>query len=476
MTTPQAPLRAIEALFSQPPTLPAVAALCAQTYLDQHFAPLALKATQVRVGDQPLAHWLMQRLAAATPVHLVEGVHTGVQRVRELQVPSGLSLGELEALINHCGRRLLSEYAEQLQAFWRATDAQGLSRWRRLAVALSGLWPPAPEGATFATVHVRCQDCAPHEAHMLALLISRQAGQLLLLSPASGVHRLAQLDDAQALLPAAMDASCEAPLAWFTQPVLGEPFEALAASYLAQQLREIARIDRRSPGTVAHYQALLSHITDPRRWFINPLSPWQQRLRDELPLWLLHASADDSLAYARLLQALAQAAPGHFLQGIAPIRPFADARLQACLKRHPQAAHLAAAQIQLRFDRVIAAAVPLPGGFIAGEIDPVTLSLTDLALENLGGFPHVAKAITVNGKPAPAGLTFELLKACVTAVDIGQAYPQLLKSKLQDDPVEVTRRLRLFSEQLRIQLPMLALELKIKGQHGVTEEIGRAHV
>lgn len=76
---------------------------------------------------------------------------------------------------------------------------------------------------------------------------------------------------------------------------------------------------------------------------------------------------------------------------------------------------------------MIAAAVPVPGGFIAGEVDPVTVTLTELALENLAGFPHTAKRITLNDTEAPTWLTYDLIKRCVDEADVGQTYPALLK-------------------------------------------------
>ncbi|MFP3600179.1 hypothetical protein, partial [Chryseobacterium sp. SIMBA_029] len=74
------------------------------------------------------------------------------------------------------------------------------------------------------------------------------------------------------------------------------------ASYLQRQLRALESLNPCVPRSVEQYQALLVAITQPRHWFVAPLSDVQQRLRSELPRWLLHAGVTDSLAYARLLQ------------------------------------------------------------------------------------------------------------------------------------------------------------------------------
>ncbi|MGY2376964.1 dermonecrotic toxin domain-containing protein [Pseudomonas sp. SDO524_S393] len=397
----------LEALFRGLPTLRGVAQISAQAYLDRHFAErrLAARLISIRTPDeasrQHLADWLLKRLTTAAPVQLVDGYHSAAQWAREVYLPVALSLAELEALINQCGARLLKDFAEHLQAYWREVGVDNVSRWGH---------------------------------------VSREL---------------------RALLPA------DQPSQWLAAPVPGDPFDALSASFLADQLRAIAEIDCRVPRTASDYQAMLDYILDPRRWFSSPLSPVQATLQAELPVWLAHAGVEDSLAYARLLQALARQATntGHFLDGIGSIREFAEARLTACLKDYP----FKPSEVQLHFERVIAAAVPVPGGFIAGQVEPITVNLIDLALENLSGLPFEPKAILVNGQLAPAGVTYAQLKTCVTNADVGQAYPALLKSKLLDDPAEAARRGRLFSEQLRIQLPMLALEMKIKGLNGLTE-------
>lgn len=480
----------IQALFRSLPTLGEVARDSAQRYLDVNTAPRRFRAAQMRVGTprdgthappysyQSLPDMVMQRFAAGRPLHLVTDYHIVEQWGREQYVSAGLSLATVEALINQCGAGLLNTCIERLQDFWREQDTEGFTRWGRFAQALQAVFDdvskPAGTGggtALFRSVHV-CRRGAS-QVRMLPLLLLRQAQQSFVFSLSGGLHSLSREDDIQVLLAAYLSPPELSELdQWFTLPVQGEPFQVLAVSYLAWQLDDIRALDYRMRRSVAQYQALFDEIIDPRRWFARPLTPVQLDLKAALPLWLAHASEEDTLACARLLQQLAQIRHDQgtrdFLQGIASIRQFADERLQACLKDLPQLAGLRPAEIEMSFDRVVAAAVPMPGGFIAGEVEHVTVSLTDLALENLAGFPYTARRITLKGKAAPASLTYTQLKACVTAADVGRTYPALLKSKLRDDAAEVASRQSLFSRQWRIQLPLLALELKIKGLHGLT--------
>jgi hypothetical protein len=59
-------------------------------------------------------------------------------------------------------------------------------------------------------------------------------------------------------------------------------------------------------------------------------------------------------------------------------------------------------------------------------------------------------------------MTVDYLEKVITTVDIGRVYPDLIKQKLLADPTESSRREGLYTSQLRIQLPMLALENKIR--------------
>ncbi|WP_330209078.1 hypothetical protein [Pseudomonas sp. AM4(2022)] len=505
----------IETLFRDPPSLLTVAQEAAQAYLDQHFATQQGMAGLIHIGTptagstdalpsyayQPLPELLVQRLAGARPTLLVEQYQIVVRQVREVFVSSGPTLAELEKLINECGAVLLRFFSNRLQMWWREPVPINRVRWGYLSDHLLALLydspkPPGLDENRFAalfpknllrpvrptaawslhggplrvqTVHLQGGD----QIQMLPLLVFSHASTTLLFSPASGIHVLNSLDDIGAMLPAYTSAVLTgAADHWFVLEAQGDPFDALASSYLARQLLEIDSIQRTVPRATQACQALLDYIIDPRRWFICELSAPQQRLRQVMPGWLAQAGPEDSIAYAQLLQqwVLAQHESGaaHFLEGIESITQYADRQVEQCLRAQPGATKLQPGDVSLTFDRVIAAAVPVPGGFIAGEVDPVTVTLTELALENLAGFPHTVKRITLNDAAAPTWLTYSLIKCCVDEADVGQTYPALLKKKLIDDTAEVTRRRQQFSRQLRVQLPMLALESKIKGEYGVT--------
>lgn len=513
----QAHIEQIETLFNAPPSLLTVALDSAQAYLDRYFSGrnehagllhIATPEDQLDAGAwhyASLPQMVVERLAAARPVLLVQDYHTVVRRVREVFEPGGPSLAELEVVINECGTFLLEAFAQRLQAWWHEAMPVDMVRWGYLSDELLALFydtpmPPGMSPARFAELFPKTllrptrpdRQWSLHSAVLRVqtlhlwqnqlrtlpwLLFERTLAQggtsSLLYNPALGITPIEDIDDIGGLLAAEVEPSPAGQVAhWFSRPVEGDPFDALAASYLERQLRDLDRIDRRLPRTAQAWQQLLNDITDPLHWFVARLSPLQQKLRAGLPLWLSQADATDSAACAQLLRGwvlTGHAEGAHdYLDGIPTIEQFAVEQLQGCLQQQPVTAKLKAQEISIRFDRVIGAAVPLPGGFIAGEVEPVTVTLVQLALENLAGFPHTPKSISLKGEKAPPGLTYNLLSACIKQVDIGQSYPLLLKRKLVDDVSEATRRQRLFSRQLRSQLPLLALEYKIQGLHGLT--------
>jgi hypothetical protein len=503
----------LQVLLRHPPALPVVALECAQACLDRHLFAWNLSAGLIYLATpfpgvagnyryQSLAELLVQRLAQARPTLLVEGYHVVMRRVREVYAPGAPSLAELEPLINQCGAQLLDAFGLRLQAWWREPVSGFTSRWAALSDGLLALLydAPAPPGMDQAdvtrwfpksllqarrptpywslhgpvrvhSVHLRRANQLASMAPLLVLTHVADDGSehQVLFRPASGIHLLQGMEEIGPWLEA-----CDPTLdQWFVQEAQADPFDTLAASYLACQLREMDAIDRTRVRTPLQIMEMLDFITDPGRWFVDRLSPLQQQLHRALPLWLTHADARDSQAYASLLQQWVrvrdQQGAVHFMEGIAPLREFAAERLRACLAREPLARAMAPEDIHVTFDRVIAAAVPVPGGFIAGEVETVTVTLVELALENLAGFPHTARSIKVKDASAPGWLTYERLKACVQEADIGATYPALLRQKLIDDATESSRRRQLFREQWRIQLPMLALTLKIQGREGLSQ-------
>lgn len=169
----------------------------------------------------------------------------------------------------------------------------------------------------------------------------------------------------------------------------------------------------------------------------------------------------------------------YYLEDIGSLNEFAERRLQRLMREdHPEVVGIAhPADIHLALDKTVALPSPVVGaggaGGALGTVETVRMSLTEFALANLGGFRHMRMAISIRRgdleAPVPQWLTPDYVKTLVTRADIGQVYPDLLKRRMLSDAIEARRREALFVAQLRVSLPLQALELKIKAAAGFTD-------
>jgi hypothetical protein len=193
--------------------------------------------------------------------------------------------------------------------------------------------------------------------------------------------------------------------------------------------------------------------------------------------WLRNAPDSDRLDYSRLMSALAvlqaRTKGEAFDDGLPPIRVFAEQALrQAVVEDHPTAGDLSLGEVELIIDKVTAVATGSGGQMSAlGGIEQVRMTLLDFALENLVGLPPGDITLhRANSAPLPDWLNVEYVKHLVRRVDIGGVYPALLHKLLISDPAESQRRRQLYCDQLRLQLPLKALEQMLKGQGGVSRQ------
>lgn len=490
-TLRQQHLDKIHSLFANPPSLKAVALASAQSYLDEHFTARALSAERLYLcspGAVPggpsdhtaLVDVLLARLAKGEPTLFVGAYHDVAVQTGDESVLGGLSLAELETLVNERGAVLLIAYQEHLQAWWRQRRPSLVAALRDVVVhtpkpcgmpaqrfdAVFPLQFSSPEGALVSsagtlkvsTVHVRRQSHEePIQTLPLLLLSHAQTHTHVLYSPASGPQWLQRPDDigpwlADHLSPLLNEPEGE----WFVCEYTGMAIDPLATSYLQRQLDEITAIDTQVPRTVEQYQARLDVITDTRRWFAAPLTTFQQCLQDAMPGWLLNASQDDRLAMGQLLadqvREFNREATADFFPHIVSLVSFAERALQECVDDEPRAIHLKPQDIQLAFE-------PVKGSAL-------TLTLTEWALETLAGSARVPQCVLLKGEPAPAWLTQPLLNGWLAQADIANGYGALLKQELT--PVEGGWNVTAAADSLLLQLKLRALEQTITGRHGLT--------
>ncbi|MDQ0737636.1 dermonecrotic toxin domain-containing protein [Pseudomonas sp. W4I3] len=195
-------------------------------------------------------------------------------------------------------------------------------------------------------------------------------------------------------------------------------------------------------------------------------------LEHALPDWLQKANAADLDAYSRRLKELSALhslnAGKSYQDGIATLEQFALDKLKTEMLND---GHANAATLSLDTFEIEVQSQVIWGTFtVPGQVETTSFSLAQLALQNLIALPLGNKTLRQrNGRPVPDWLTVSYVQELITRIDIGSTYPALVNSMLLGDQQESARRQQLYASHLRIQLPLLALQLKIRNEAGLDE-------
>ncbi|KTC49448.1 hypothetical protein AO262_17210, partial [Pseudomonas fluorescens ABAC62] len=249
-------------------------------------------------------------------------------------------------------------------------------------------------------------------------------------------------------------------------------FDSLACALIALQLEAIGSPDEdelseptAEPAPEVAIARVLPVIEDLSDHSLSNI----QAINQQLPDWMSNASDLDASLYSRALIDLAQvhtAQQGQaFDDGIAPIRDYARAQLQSAISEQRHGADLNLDKVEI----VIESPVVWGTFLLPGNNEITRRTLVDLALENLTGLPTGDISVSYNGGSAPAWLTYSYLKTLIERIDVGERYPALIKRTLLDDAPQSTARQLRYSAHLRVQLPLLALQMKIRGENGLDE-------
>ncbi|WP_438300203.1 dermonecrotic toxin domain-containing protein [Pseudomonas sp. NMS19W] len=197
-----------------------------------------------------------------------------------------------------------------------------------------------------------------------------------------------------------------------------------------------------------------------------------EQLRPLLPDWLDSASTADQTCFSRHLLDLAilqnRTRGKSFQHEIPTLHAYTVALLVAQIRKdHPAVSDIRVENIELTITSLV-----VWGTFVVpGQTETLTLTLIELALQNLAGLPMGIKTVRhVDGSPTPDWMTPQYLETLVTTVDIGNVYPAMLKRRLIEDPVEAPALRKLYTDQLPIELALLALQCKIRGERGLDEQ------
>ncbi|MCY1393262.1 hypothetical protein D9M71_81520 [compost metagenome] len=253
---------------------------------------------------------------------------------------------------------------------------------------------------------------------------------------------------------------------------LSDVFQLQAAVVLNRQLEDLGGTTVRTFRNQAAMNYWYALQTDVARLFDKAVQPgqWQpEKLDATLPDWLRGASAADKFAYqghiVELADAQRESGGQSYLDGISDLHRFAADKLrERMLADHPVDANYDADDLLLNFT----VAHGVPGGW--GSVEQVSVTLTELAISNLSGKRSGQMSIRhKRNQLIMDWMTPAYIGELVSAVDIGKYYPETLKRYLIDDRSEAAHREQLYARELRVQLPLLALQLKIKAQMGISQ-------
>lgn len=433
-------------------------------------------------------HFLSLNPKAITPIHLP------------------VKIDAIGRLINKLSPLLLVAYQEQQLEYWDQPTHGTTLRWQALSQSLRQVWNVEKvEGwdvhqLAIARSVFNYPDATlrgPHDTYKtrvclidfdrldgtvsshlnrtdLTVVIGTVGTRTIILthSIATGFLAYESLEKLGEILPGYVEKlPPEATLQWRLFEPSGNFFNHQATALIALQVDVIASLayaKRASRPAITTPSRPAAEVTGTTQAEQDSHFEKVQRL---IPEWLNNASPFDLGCYSRHLLDLAllqlRNSGKSFDDDIAPIKTFALDALRA----HMLKSHSDVAQMKLENVEIVIVSQVVWGAFTApGMSETTRLDLAELALENLIALPLGNQSVQYkDGTAVPAWMTPDYLKTAISTVDIGTAYPAWVKGKLLDDPLESLRLQRLYASNLRIQLPLQALQSKILGDHGIDE-------
>ncbi|MFJ2327683.1 hypothetical protein [Pseudomonas sp. NPDC087690] len=525
------PIETLITQLSVGPNLRDVAAVLLRQHLREMYPALDLDPGSTMVGspawalndDQimagPTAYQALTEILANQVVHgipalYIEGEHFLAQQpISEPAVHLPVRIDEIANLLNLLAPIMLTAFQEQQLAFWNSTGDSSGPRWQALSDTLRKLWNVnqikgwsdadcAMARALYQTpaqVDRKPDDLYQLNAYLIAInlidgdnvkhlnevsmvvLIGKQKTETVILAHSllNGYQKFDSLEKLGATLPEHISAAeTYRDVQWRLLEPPGSIFDYQACALVSVQIDVIGSLDF-SDSVPTEGEKPLSTSTPEVHESAKNKSPGLDWFRDALPDWLNDASLPDLNNYSRHLKDLAalnsQNKGKSYLDGILPISEYALAELNALhaktLLEHAEQLRTApeletaleSLQLQVK-SPVIWGTFTVPG-----KIDTYNFSVVDLALQNLIAVPPLGDKtlVSTRGKTLPAWLTVDYLEGLVTRADIGTTYPALIKKQLLDSTPASAARQALFARHLRIQLPLLALQCKIRSEAGI---------
>ncbi len=465
----------------------------------------------IRSGIQyiPLSRALIYLSLEGTAVNYLEGEHfltrqTGSDHPIHLEV----SIEKIAQLLNDLAAVFFIAFKEQQLDYWNATGTQ-LPRWEELSDGLRkalnvqevGKWdadhcaiaqavsafPDKQERVAQRPEMADIQACmididtpdGPALKHQLLTGIAvlqgryKQRDILLMYTIEFGYETFPSLQAlGTAIRPLFEPLIGSDAFSWRLVEPEGNFFDHMAWALICTQLKKIELLNNLNLPTPSSQVDTVE--PPPANEFSDQEATRLEQLEAAIPDWLLDASTHELSAYSKYLIELSalrdQALDDLF--SIPPIQAFAQQKMRDAItadKTHKGADKLPLDELQITVTESFTA-----GGFtLPNPFERQTQTLGEFALTNSP--PYLASVRFKQEQTVPDWLTVHYLTGIAEQVDIGKIYPQLIKTKLLDDPFQAPRQKDFYKSQLRSLLPLLALECKVR-QQGNVDERGYSYI
>lgn len=520
---------AVRAEFDSPPSLESVARKMLAAAIAEHYPTLIIDLTRTRLAVPiPGGGWALHPFMPKVMDYLGSGTELDLSPVNRqpyylvdeapnwLRLPAGeLNMKVIATLVKELAWRLPIGLQSALNDYWMQPSSTGASRWRWLSDVIRDtltlgalkqkdlnsdareainqviLFPEREarvrqfgEGAVSAYwLKVTLRNNGVIRSVLSERIVLATAKQVMSFKPGGTTRTYKDLNTLSLSWVKRISeryAVSEIQSKYFE--LEGNVFDAAAAALLNRHLERIAALTLPAQIGAQALQTLYRKQLDTSAFFADAPPANRQQLiplKAKIPDWLGNASPNDRALYRQYSVGMAQAKKisrgNTYLHGISGIHTYTVDALQQLLLRdqkqfepgltdphappHPD-------DIQLTFHVATGVLNTI------GIIEPVTLSLTELALKNLVGRPTGRLTLGHRlGLALPAWLTPDYItrrEGLIEQANIGKAYPKHLESLLLSDIQESQERKKLFAEQMNVQLPLEALELSLKKANGMT--------
>lgn len=488
-------------------------------YPDAHIDPqlaMVVRPTWVIENDrvipgrpqiESLTDTLVRLSLSGTTVTYLDGEHyLTLQPDLPAAVQLPVKISAIGKLLNELAPVLFIAYKEQHINYWDEFTYPGQPRWQQLSQALRNVWNleantqwdvdqramaaavythpdkherlPADKYKTRACLIDLDRDNGDADSHVTlldtAVLIGTADKRTLIMthSVISGFESFESLEKLGEALPRRYwKGASSAGLKWRLVEPQGNFFDHQACTLVALEADALGDINFFQGSSSRELYPHTGTFGDPREPTPR-LKPHIESLHPMLPPWLDSATPADQTRFSRHLLDLTTVQHSNngktFQSEVIDLQTFTrDALKQQMLKDHPTAGEVKIDNIEISTTSLV-----VWGTFVLpGNTQTLTLSLIELALQNLAGQPIGNKTVRYkDGSELPKWMTASYLEQLVSSVNIGKTYPAHLQNLLVDDTVQAALLQRLYTRQLLIELPLLALQHKIQGKFGITEQ------